>query len=240
MIRPVALILLAGVASLLGGEAHRRTEEGNAEYLKGKNDSALEEYQKAQGIVPDAPQIHYDLGNVLYRQQNWAGAAEAYERALGAAGPDLAPKAAYNLGNALFQDHKYDDAIKAYTRTLKAAPTDADARHNLELALRALKEQQKQPKSSQQQQQNQQKDDKDQKPKQGQGEPKPQDDKGNAPKDDKKKDKQDASQAPKPGGMTQQDAEKLLDRLDDQEKQNMKKQAAKKLQPGDTKREKDW
>src|SRR5262249_29824722 len=106
MIRPMSLILLAGVAALLGGEAHRRPEQGKAEYLKGKNDAALEEYQKAQGVLPNSPQIHYDLGTVLYRQENWAGAAEAYEQALGAAGPDLAPKAAYNLGNALFQDRK--------------------------------------------------------------------------------------------------------------------------------------
>ena len=144
MTRPIAFVLLAGLSSLLGGEAHRRTEKGNALYLEGENEPAISEYQKAQTKVPEAPQLHYDIGNVLYRQENWSGAAEAYEHALGAAGPDLSARAAYNLGNALFHDAKYDDAVKAYTRSLKAAPQDGDTKHNLEMALRALEQKQQQ------------------------------------------------------------------------------------------------
>lgn len=242
MTRPLALVLLAGVSTLLGGEAHRRTEKGNAAYLKGKNDAALEEYQKAQTVLPEAPQLHYDLGNVLYREENWAGAAEAYERALGAAGPDLAPRAAFNLGNALFQDGKYDDAVKAYTRALKVVPEDADAKRNLELALRAIQQQKKQPKPQPQQQQ--QGDKKQDGQQQSQGSDK--DDK----KDDKKDRKPDApqgedlSQQPKPdakdGRMTAEQANELLDRLGNEERRNLKKEQARrgKGEPPDP--EKDW
>ena len=144
MTSPIPFVLLAGLSTLLGGEAHRRTEKGNALYLEGENDPAISEYQKAQAKLPDAPQLHYDIGNVLYRQENWAGAAEAYEQALGAADPDLSARAAYNLGNALFHDEKFDDAVKAYTRALKGAPKDDDAKHNLEMALRALEQQKQQ------------------------------------------------------------------------------------------------
>ena len=80
-----ALIVLASVGSLLGGEAHRRTEKGNALYKDGALDRALDEYGRAQALVPLAPELPYDLGNVLYRKENWAGAAEAYEKALGSA-----------------------------------------------------------------------------------------------------------------------------------------------------------
>ena len=146
MTRPITLALLAGLSTLLGGEAHRRTEKGNRLYLKGEQEPALTEYQKAQASVPEAPQLHYDIGNVLYRQENWAGAAEAYEHALGVAGPELSARAAYNLGNALFHDEKYDEAVKAYTRALRGVPGDGDAKHNLEMALRALEQQKKQPK----------------------------------------------------------------------------------------------
>jgi len=199
MTPPIALILAAGLSSLFGGEAHRRTEKGNEHYLKGQNQPALNEYQKAQAVVPEAAQLHYDIGNVLYRQENWAGAAQAYERALGAAGPDLSSRAAYNLGNALFHDEKYDEAVKAYTRALKSAPKDGDAKHNLEMALRALEQQKQQQKQQQQQK----------------------------------------KQEPKPGGMTQQEAERLLDRLKDQEKENVKKAQAR--QPKDERTpEKDW
>ena len=227
MTRPIALVLAAGLSTLLGGEAHRRTEKGNTLYLEGENEPALSEYQKAQAARPEAPQLHYDLGNVLYRQENWAGAAEAYEHALGAAGPDLSPSAAYNLGNALFHDEKYDDAVKAYTRALKTAPQDPDAKHNLELALRALE----QKKQQQQQQQQQQK-----KPEQQKQDQKQQPSGAGA---DDKKPKDGKTPEPKPGGMTPQEAQKLLDRLGDQEKQNVKKEQARQTKNERTP-EKDW
>ena len=62
--------LLAGVLTLLGGEAHRKTEKGNRLYLNGANEDALRSYTEAQLAAPEAPQLHYDIGNVLYRQEN--------------------------------------------------------------------------------------------------------------------------------------------------------------------------
>ena len=237
MTRPIAFVLLAGVSSLLGGEAHRRTEKGNTLYLKGENEPALTEYQKAQAAIPEAPQLHYDVGNVLYRQENWAGAAEAYERALGAAGPELAPRVAYNLGNALFHDEKYDEAVKAYTRALKGRPQDGDAKHNLELALRALeqkkKEQKQQPnpdKQKQQQEQDQQ---------QGSG-GRPEDKKPEETKTPDGGDKKSGEKPkPEPGRMTPEEAGKLLDRLNDQEKQNVKREQGRRPKDERTP-EKDW
>jgi len=226
--RPIAFALLAGLSSLLGGEAHRHTEKGNTLYLEGANDPALSEYQKAQAKLPEAPQLHYDIGNVLYRQENWSGAAEAYEHALGAAGPDLSARAAYNLGNALFHDEKYDDAVKAYTRALKGSPQDADAKHNLEMALRALE----QKKQHQQQQQQQQK-----KPEQEKQDQKPKP--GGEGDDDKKPKDQKKQHEPKPGEMTPEEAQKLLDRLGDQEKQNVKHEQARRPKDAATP-EKDW
>jgi len=219
------LIVLAGVASLLGGEAHRRTEKGNELYKEGSLDRALEEYGRASALVPMAPELPYDLGNVLYRKENWAGAAEAYQKALGSAGQGLAPSAAYNLGNALFKDEKYDEAVQAYVRALKTAPSDADAKRNLELALRAL-EQQKQRQKQQQQQ----------KP-----EGPPQDDKKDqTPQDAKPEDGKDKKD-PKPpqGGMSPEEAQKLLDRVGEQEKANLKREKGRRGPPADA-RGKDW
>lgn len=236
MTRPITLLLLAGLSSWLGGEAHRRTEKGNTLYLKGQPEPALSEYQKAQTAIPEAPQLHYDIGNVLYRQENWAGAAEAYERALGAAGPELAPHAAYNLGNALFHDEKYDDAVKAYTRALKGQPQDGDAKHNLELALRALEAQKKEQK--QKQNPKDQKQDKKQDQQSGAGagpeDKKPQE--GKAPGEAKKPGDQPK---PKTGDMTPEQAQKLLDRLNDQERQNVKREQARRPKDENTP-EKDW
>jgi tetratricopeptide (TPR) repeat protein len=219
-----ALIVLASVGSLLGGEAHRRTEKGNELYKDGSLDRALDEYGRAQALLPMAPELPYDLGNVLYRKENWAGAAEAYQKALGSADKTLTPSAAYNLGNALFKDEKYDDAIKAYVRALKTAPADGDAKRNLELALRAL-EQQKQKQQQQQKPQGQPKDDKQDQKQPPQ--PKPDDAKG------EKKEK------PPQGGMSPEEAQKLLDRVGEQEKSNLKREKGRRGPAADT-RGKDW
>jgi Ca-activated chloride channel homolog len=217
------LILLAGLSTLLGGEAHRRTEKGNRLYGEGNLDRALEEYGRAQAIVPLAPELPYDIGNVLYGKENWAGAAEAYEKALGSAGKDLVPTAAYNLGNALFKDERYDEAAKAYIRALKSQPQDADAKRNLELALRALQQQQKNPQSKPQ-------------PK---GEPKDDQQKQQPQPEDQPKSQPDKDQKPREGGMTPQEASKLLDRVGEQERANLKHEKERRA-PGAERRGKDW
>ena len=239
MIQPLAIVLLAGLSSFLGGEAHRRTEKGNAEYIEGKNDAALENYQKAQAVAPEAPQLHYDLGNVLYRQENWAGAAEAYQHALGAAGPELAPRAAFNLGNALYKDEKFDEAAKAYMRSLKAQPKDADAKHNLEMALRALEAQKQQQKQNSKDQDKKQDQDEKKQQSQSGGEQQKQDDKGQS-SPESGKDKQNPQKQPKPGQMSPEEAGKLLDRLNDQERDNLKKEQARAARAGESTPEKDW
>ena len=218
-----ALIVLASVGSLLGGEAHRRTEKGNELYKEGSLDRALDEYGRAQALLPMAPQLPYDLGNVLYRKENWAGAAEAYEKALGSADKTLAPAAAYNLGNALFKDEKYDDAIKAYVRALKTAPRDTDAKRNLELALRALEQQKQKQQQPQQKPQGEPKDDKQDQKQQ----PKPDDAKG------------DKDKKPQQGGMSPEEAQKLLDRVGEQEKQNLKREKGRRG-PAAEAHGKDW
>ena len=218
-----ALILLAGLSTLFGGEAHRRTEKGNRLYEEGNLDRALEEYGRAQALVPLAPELPYDLGNVLYGKENWAGAAEAYQKALGAAGKDLIPSAAYNLGNALYKDEKYDEAVKAYVRALKSRPEDADAKRNLELALRALQQQKQNPQ-----------------PKPPQGPPKDdQQEQQPQPQPDDQPRKPDKDKKPQSGDMTPEEASKLLDRVGEQEKANLKREKERRG-PGAERRGKDW
>ena len=139
MIATLLCVLLAAssVTLPLGGTAYRKTQEGNRHYIDGLYEDSLRAYTEAQVELPEAPQLFYDIGNVLYRQGDYEGAAEAYTRALLSSPPELEPDAAYNLGNARFQAQEYGAARDAYTRALKSDPSDIDAKRNLELALRA-------------------------------------------------------------------------------------------------------
>jgi tetratricopeptide (TPR) repeat protein len=243
----VASVAMAALSLPLGGTVHRKTEEANGKYTEKAYDDALRGYTEAQVGAPEAPELHYDIGNVLYRQENWQGAAEEYSRALLSAAPTLSPSVSYNLGNALFKQEKFDDAAKAYRRTLEAIPGDRDAKRNLELSLRAVEQKQQQQKDPQQkqdkeeeqkekQQQKQQpapggdqKKNEEEKKAPGESKPEPGDDRKQGGKDKKRE-----------GGMTPEEAKSLLDSLGEQEKAALKKQAERRAKQEDSGPEEDW
>jgi len=231
---PLALgLVLAGILTPLGGTAHRKTEEGNRQYRDGAYEDALRAYTEAQVALPEAPELHYDIGNVLYRQGDLQGAAEAFTRALLSAPPEMAPAASYNLGNALFKQQRYDDALKAYRRTLESTPADGDAKRNFELALRAL-QRQKQEKQKQQPQQEPQ--EQKQQPKQSPSSGSESDKSQEKPKQDQGGG--DPSSSGKP--MSQEEVQRLLDQMADQERSNMERQL-RRANPVEGKApEKDW
>lgn len=239
-----ALILSLPLVWLSAGtgfaSARSKNEEGNRLYQQKKYGEALKKYTEAQLEAPDAPQLHYNLGNVLFRQGEIEKARDEYLRALAAADRSLDPKAVYNLGNSFLTQQQYREAIEAYRRTLKLAPEDRDAKRNLELALRRL-EQQRRPQSGGDQPENRGKPQKDESASRGptgQGsEPK---EKGRpesaGPESDEKK-RRDGRD--RPGSLTREEAERILNALQEDEKANLKKslQAARE---NPAKVDQDW
>ncbi|MFO8079519.1 MAG: tetratricopeptide repeat protein [Armatimonadota bacterium] len=71
--------------------------------------------------------------NALYRDGQFAAAAESYRDALGA-GFD-GPRVHYNLGNALYRSEQLGAAIAHYLSALTMAPRDDDIQANLDRAL---------------------------------------------------------------------------------------------------------
>ncbi len=99
----------------------------------------------AHRLAAGDPLASYNAGSARLAtgERPLAQAAEPLlEQAVRGAGADLAVAASYNLGNARLAAGDYAGAVEAYKQTLRAAPSHADAKFNLELALR---EQQRQP-----------------------------------------------------------------------------------------------
>ena len=143
----------------------------------GQLDKAEQAYSQALADKPDNPALHYNLGDVYYRQNRFAKAVQEYTRALHTDDLSLQARSYYNLGNAHFQQAKkagskldraaeaYTQAMRAYEASLKLNPEDRDARANLDLAkkeLEKIRQQQKQQKNRQQKEQQQQKKEKQQ------------------------------------------------------------------------------
>ena len=244
------LIVASSILMPFGGSAHRRAEQGNRHYEDGEYDDALRLYTEAQVDAPRASELFYDIGNVLYRQGDFEGAAEAFTRSLLMAPAALEGDAAYNLGNARFRLQEFEDAVKHYERALRIRPADRDAKRNLELALRA-QDQQQQQQDQQQQQQDQQQDQQEQceqgqeQCEQGQQQQQDQQEQQQQQQqqqeqeesDDQEQEQQQQQaegqeqeqqeQPPQgqPGEMTPEDARRMLDGLQEQELENLREHA---------------
>ncbi len=231
-----AALTLAPAAPLLAS-ARSANEEGNRLYRQKKYAEALKRYMEAQLEAPDEPRLHYNLGNVLFRQGESAKARDEFARALASADPSLDPSAIYNLGNTFFSQQKYQEAVSAYQRTLKLNPKDLDAKRNLELALLRMRQQkeQSQPQSGKGPQKNQP-------PSEGKKESASPEQGQRGPGEEGEK-KEDSKAQGEPqevrGRLSKEEAERILDALQEDERDNLKArlQAAKEKQQDV---EKDW
>ncbi len=220
----LALSLAGAPGAALADAAASRNNEGNRLYDQKRYDAALKLYTDAQAARPGAPELHYNIGNVLYRKGEFDKAVEEYLRAQASRDPALSQAATYNRGNALLMQGRLQDAVNAYVQALRARPDDAQAKRNLELALRMLQtQQQEQPQPSPQQQgQDDQK-----KPPQGPRQ---------APQGEGKAEKSPHSPS---GQMSEEEARRILEALRDEEKEGVRKHAQASV-PRDRQPEKDW
>ncbi len=214
----LVLLALASAPPALADPAASKNNEGNRLYEQRKFDEALKMYVDAQASRPGAPELHYNIGNVLFRKKEYDKAVEEYRRAQAAFDPVLSQAATFNRGNALLMQGRPEEAIQAYVQALRARPDDTDAKRNLEIALRLLDQKKKQ---QQQQDKNQDQNKNPQKP--------PQQSEGGGRQPQQKK----------PGEMTQEEARQVLEALQQEEKEGIKKHAraavGKKREP-----EQDW
>ncbi len=143
-----ALATLLGALSGLAGcsRAERDAKRGGELYRAGRFEAAYQAFRASLAARPD-PSVELQAGNALYRLHRYEEAAETY-RAARSAPPLTAARLAYNLGNAYVRaaEEKPGDpapleaAVQAYEQALRLEPGDADAKWNLELALRRLAE----------------------------------------------------------------------------------------------------
>ncbi len=237
-------VLLLGAT--VGDPAARRAEEALRLYEKGQFEAALQLYREAQVEKPGSPELHFNLGDVLFRLGDAENALREFE--LAAAAPELRAAALYNMGTVYLTQHRLDEAVEAYRAALRADDADDDARANLELALRLLDQQQQQ---QQQQDTNGQDTGGDREqgpdgaaaPQTGQDQQQP--DSVHEPPPEESDD--DNRETPKDGhaeppvpetrsGIDREDAEKLLDALIDRDRQAQRH----RWRPGGGDGGKDW
>ena len=206
------IILMFPVAAFAGAGSSVR--EGNAQYKKGEYDNALKSYRDAEIAAPSNPAVHFNLGDALYKTEKVEDAQNEFNKALSSKDPKVRAKAYYNLGNSAYRNQKNDEALDYYKKSLKLNPYDNDTKYNLEYLTKVKNQPQKKDKD--QKKKNQDKKDKQkQQPKEGQGE-----------------------QEKKKGGMSKEDAKRILQSFDDADKNSKNKRRT--AQPPMPKTDEDW
>ncbi len=208
--------------------AAAKNNRANKLYHEQKYGEALQHYQDAQLDAPKSPQVHFNTGDALFQAQEFDQATEEYGKAisLGLPSKDLEAQAHYNLGNCFFKKDKFAEAAAAYKRALSIRPDDRDFKFNLEIAQEKLKtQQQAQNQKGQQDQKKQNQDRQNQKGEQNdqkkdqQNQQNPQ----NQQNQQNQQKQEEGQQPPKPGDLSKQEAERILDAVKDQEKDAQKK-----------------
>jgi tetratricopeptide (TPR) repeat protein len=238
--RSIALILLALITIKVYPQADRKLiRKGNGDYKDGNYQQAEVEYRKALDKNSRSFRANYNLGNALYRQKQYDAAATRYAGLAekGKNKQDLS-RYYYNLGNSMYENRKYQESIEAYKNALRNSPGDMDAKHNLQLALRMLNDQ------KQQQNQNNQQQNKDQQDKKNKDQQKQQQqNQQNQGQQQEQKDQQsESSRQPQniKGQISPEDAERILQALENEEKDVMKRVQERKERVQKVQVDKNW
>ncbi len=229
-----------------GQAGRKQVIEGNRLYEQEKYDEALVHYQDALVESPNNPYALFDVGNAQYRKNKFEEALKAFEKATTLEDPILRAQAYYNMGNTLYRLGKLPEAILAYKKSLELNPNDEDAKYNLEYVRAKLKQQsQKQQISPQQQRkqqqqqggQGQQNQNQQQEQQQNRQQEQQQQQKQQQRQEQPEEQRQARQQQVRRKELTKEEAERLLDALDDSEKKLLKMQRAR---GGSVRRAKDW
>ena len=255
----IVLILLSS-AFAFGQKENRLIREGNKQYESEDFREAEIDYRKSllknSGSIPG----RYNLGNSLYKQNNWQGAVLAFDSVRNSNPDEKAlSDSYYNLGNALLKmsmdtANTFKEAlpasIEAYKNALRSNPEDTAAKYNLSYAMNLMDQQQEQ---QQQQDQNQEQNQDQEQNEDQEQEQEQQQQQQDQQQDEQKQDQQQENQQnqndqqqqqqqqqQQPKEISKEDAQRMLEALQNDEKSTLEKLKLQQVKGSRYKSEKDW
>jgi len=212
-------------------------------YRDGKYKESEQKFEQEYSENPEDPRIAYNMANSAYKSGNFENALSAYRQSGSLTeDPSLQQKSLYNSGNTLFRMGKLEEAEDLYRKALALDSSDMDAKYNLEFVREQIKKKKERKKKKESQQNKKEDDSSANSPSTQEGEgkqepqkPKPAPNAENKTKENRqtkpseqKPDPQDTGAPKKQGEMTQAEAERRLNALNENRKEFVQKQLAKK------------
>jgi len=237
----MVIISLLMSVSVFAQSERKYIREGNKLYDNKKYADGELAYRKAIDKKPNSFEAAFNVGNSLYKQGKYLDAATQFGNLIEPTkNKDQLAKLYYNIGNSYLKANKLDESISAYKNSLLKNPTDQDTKFNLSYALRLQKQQQNQKKNDDKNN----KDNKDNKDKQNQ--------QNQNKKDQNKQDQQNKQNQQQQQKQQQQkgqqgdkqispeDAQRMLDAIQNDEKDLQKRLEEKKASSEKAKVLKNW
>lgn len=240
------MILFVWVAASQAQNERKFVRQGNKYYEAANKDTsridtvqfnkAEIEYLKALEKKPDDTKWNFNLADALYKQKKFDQSAEKFQEIADKTTDKIEKsRALHNLGNSYLMKNKLDESIAAYKDALRNNPKDLETKYNLLYAMNMKKKQQDQQKKDQDKNKDKDKDKDKNKDQDKKDQKKDQDQKN---KDQQNKDQQ---QQPQQNKISKQNAEQMLQALENNEKKIQDKvKKIQALKAESKKVEKDW
>ena len=169
------------------------------------------EFRSALQLKPSSFEAAYNLGTALFRQEKYDEALQQLQATTPFANDDKQRLASlfHNLGNSYLFGQNIDQSIEAYKQALRHNPLDDETRYNLIAAMKLKDEQEEQEEEQQDQQEQEQQEQQEQEQEQQEQEQEQQD--------------QQQQQQKESEGISRENAERLLQALEEDEKELLEK-----------------
>ena len=227
--------LAMSAVSVYAQKERKYIRQGNKEFENSDYNNSEISYRKAADL--EEKKTHepvFNVADALYKQEKYEDAIEQFNSLA-----DLElnkiekAKIYHNLGNSFLKSNKFQESIDAYKNALRNNPDDMDTKYNLVYAKKKLEQQQ-----NQDQNKDQNKDNKDQdKDKDQQNKDK---NKDNQDKNEQNKDQDKDQQQQQQPEISKEDAERILQALENDEKDTQKKVKEQQAAAAKVGTEKEW
>lgn len=265
----ITVVTLLAAWPAIAQQERKFIREGNELFEKQDFEKAEVEYRKAADKKANSFEAAFNMADALYKQKKYDEALEQFSAlAKQETDKERLGEIYHNIGNTLLAMEKTDESIEAYKNSLRNRPASEQTKYNLEFARHKQQQDQQnqdQNKDNQDQNKDQNQDQKDQnkdqnKDQQDQNKDQQNKDQQDQNKDQQNKDRQDQNkdqqnkndqnkdqqqQQPQQqqGKISKEDAERLLEALQNDEKnvqEKVQKQKAQEQKAKKMKIEKDW
>ena len=240
------ILMLAAVPDALAQKHPERhlIRGGNRSYNDADYAQSEESYRRALEANPESVEAMFNLADALYKQEKYDEAVRIMTDVAKSASLNNEERARvfHNLGNAMFAQNKLKEALEYYKESLRQDPRDYETKYNLAYVQELLKQQEQNDQNSDgggndgdsgDDKQENSGDDQNDNKNDGNGDQNSEDegqnsedgdaDRNNDPSSDPGEDKREGDSQFRPGEISREDAENILNAIQQQENQTQEK-----------------